>query len=385
MSDFYAPCPKGLEGPLAEELQALGVADARASEAGVAFRGTLRTAMLVNLQSRIASRVLLRVASGQYLREDDVYAAAHAVRWEEWFNPDLSLKVETSAIRCPLKSIDFLTLRVKDAICDRFRERSGRRPSIDVRNPDVQVNLHLDRNELTLYVDTSGPALFRRGERRDTGAAPLKKNLAAGILHLTGWKPGTPLFDPMCGSGTFLTEAAQISLRQAPGLGRRFAFERLEGFDRKAWQDLLAGVQQLELPPAPLPIWGADIDARAVDMSRDNLEWLGLADCVSVSQGDVLAATAPAPHGVLVTNPPYGMRVGEDEEMAAFYPAFGTLLKQQFAGWNVYILSGDLRLPKLIRLSTSRRTPLFNGQIECRLFEYRMVSGSNRPPEPLRE
>ncbi|MDE3009730.1 MAG: methyltransferase [Pseudomonadota bacterium] len=384
MSDFYAPCPKGLEGPLAEELQALGVADARASEAGVAFRGTMRTAMLVNLQSRIASRVLLRVASGQYQREDDVYAAAHAVRWEEWFSADLSLKVETSAIRCPLKSIDFLTLRVKDAICDRFRERSGRRPSIDVRNPDVQVNLHLDRNELTLYVDTSGPALFRRGERRDTGAAPLKKNLAAGILHLTGWKPGTPLFDPMCGSGTFLTEAAQISLRQAPGLGRRFAFERLEGFDRKAWQDLLAGVQQLELPPAPLPIWGADIDARAVEMSRDNLEWLGLADCVHVSQGDVLASTAPAPHGVLVTNPPYGMRVGEDEEMAAFYPAFGTLLKQQFAGWNVYILSGDLRLPKLIRLSTSRRTPLFNGQIECRLFEYRMVSGSNRPPEPLR-
>ncbi len=381
MSDYYAPCPKGLEGPLAEELQAIGVADARVADAGVAFRGTMRTAMLVNLHSRIASRVLLRIAGGQYLREDDIYAAALAVRWEDWFGPDLTLKVETSAIRCPLKSIDFLTLRVKDAICDRFRERSGKRPSIDTRAPDVQVHLHLDRNTLTLYLDTSGPGLFRRGERRDTGAAPLKKNLAAGILRMTGWQPGTPLLDPMCGSGTFLTEAAQISLRRAPGLDRRFAFERLAGFDPRAWKELQTAAESQSLPSAPLPIWGSDIDARAVEMAADNLSWLGLQDCVTLAKRDVLGLRAPAPQGVLVTNPPYGVRVGEDEEMAAFYPDFGTLLKQNFSGWNVYVLSGDMRLPKLIRLSTSRRTPLFNGQIECRLFEYRMVSGSNRRDE----
>lgn len=378
MSVFYAPCPKGLEQPLADELQALGLADARIADAGVAFNGTLNGAMMVNLHSRIASRVLLQVATGTYQREDDVYAAARAVRWEDWFGAGLSLKVETSAIRCPLKSIDFLTLRVKDAICDRFRERSGNRPSVDVRSPEVQVHLHLDRNALTLYLDTTGPGLFRRGERRDTGAAPLKKNLAAGILRLTGWQPGTPLFDPMCGSGTFLTEAAQISLRRAPGLGRRFAFEKLAGFDAAAWKRLQAAAEADALPAAPLPLFGADIEAKAVAMTRTNLEFLGLADTVTLARGDVLECQAPAPDGVLVTNPPYAMRVGEEEQLAAFYPALGSLLKQNFAGWNVYVFSGDMRLPKLIRLSASRRTPLYNGQIECRLFEYRMVAGSNR-------
>jgi putative N6-adenine-specific DNA methylase len=378
MADFYATCPSGLEDSLAAELLALGVLDARASDAGVAFRGTLRTAMLVNLESRIASRVLMRVTEGSYREEEDVYLAAKAVAWEEWFGPELTLKVETSAIRCPLKSIDFLTLRVKDAICDRLRERRGSRPSIDTRDPDVQVHLHLDRLQLGLYLDTTGPGLFRRGEHRDTGAAPLKKNLAAGILFLTGWQPGTPLYDPMCGSGTLLTEAAEISLRRAPGLGRPFAFYKLAGFLSSEWNPMYDAAEQRALPAAPLPIWGSDILGSAVEMTRENLTGLGLQGAVELKQVNVLEASAPAPAGVLVTNPPYGVRVGEDEEMAAFYPELGSVLKRRFAGWTAYILSGDLRLAKLIRLSASKRTPLFNGQIECRLFEYRLVAGSNR-------
>ena len=378
MADFYAPCPKGLEVPLADELTDLGVADVRVSDAGVAFRGSTRTAMLVNLESRIASRVLMRITDQDYRDEDDVYAAAHAVAWENWFSPDLTLKVETSAIKCPLKSIDFLTLRVKDAICDRFRERAGRRPSVDVREPDVLVHLHLDRMHLTLYLDTSGAGLFRRGEGRDTGAAPLKKNLAAGILRISGWQPGTPLYDPMCGSGTFLSEAAQISLKHSPGLGRNFAFEHLESFLARDWRDMQDAARARMLPPEPLPIWGSDIAGFAVEMSRENLDVLGLEQVVSLKQVNVLETTAPMATGVMVTNPPYGVRVGEDEEMAAFYPEFGHLLKRKFSGWTAYILSGDLRLAKLIRLAASRRTPLFNGQIECRLFEYRMQAGSNR-------
>ncbi len=381
MPDFYAPCPKGLEGPLADELLDLGVLDARAQDAGVSFRGTLRTAMLVNLESRIASRVLMRVAYGSYRTEEDVYAAALAVRWEEWFGPELTLKVETSAIKCPLKSIDFLTLKVKDAICDRLRERRGARPSIDTREPDVQVHLHLDRLQLTLYLDTTGAGLFRRGDARDTGVAPLKKNLAAGILRIAGWRPGIPLYDPMCGSGTLLTEAAEISLRRAPGLGRPFAFHNLAGFLASDWNPMYDAAEERALPATGLPIWGSDIAGSAVEMTRENLQALGLAESVHLKQVNVLETSAPVAEGMLVTNPPYGVRVGEDEEMAAFYPEFGHLLKRRFSGWTAYVLSGDLRIAKLIRLAASRRTPLFNGQIECRLFEYRLVAGSNRRDE----
>lgn len=379
MIQFYAPCPKGLESVLAEELIELGLEFVKVSDAGVSFRGNERSAMLVNLESRIASRVLMQVAHGRYDREDDIYTLARETAWENWFDSELTLKVETSAIKCPLKSIDFLTLRVKDAICDRFREIEGQRPSIDVREPQVQVHLHLNQYEMTLYIDTSGRGLFRRGAERDTGAAPLKKNLASGILRLAGWKPGIPLYDPMCGSGTFLIEAAQIALGHAPGLGRSFAFELLDGFAARDWQELKSTAEERAHPSdAELPIWGSDIAGYAVAMTRENLEALGLDAAVLLKQVNILESSPPVPEGMMITNPPYGVRVGEDEEMAEFYPLFGDVLKRRYSGWTAYILSGDLRLAKLIRLSVGRRIPLFNGQIDCRLFQYTMIAGSHR-------
>ena len=378
MISFYAPCPKGLESALAEELTELGVEQATVSDAGVAFRGNARTAMCVNLESRIASRVLMQVAQGNYEREDDIYTLARETVWENWFDSTLTLKVETSAIKCPLKSIDFLTLRVKDAICDRFRETEGQRPSIDVREPQVQVHLHLDKWQMTLYIDTSGPGLFRRGVERDTGAAPLKKNLASGILRLAGWKPEIPLYDPMCGSGTFLIEAAQISLGHAPGLGRSFGFELLDGFTARDWQELKSAAEERAQPARELQIWGSDIAGYAVSMTRENLAALSLDEAVLLKQVNVLESSPPVPEGMMVTNPPYGVRVGEDEEMAEFYPLLGDVLKRRYSGWTAFILSGDLRLAKLIRLSVEKRMPLFNGQIDCRLFQYTLIAGSNR-------
>jgi len=375
---FYAPCPKGLESALAEELTELGVEQATVSDAGVAFRGNARTAMCVNLESRIAGRVLMQVAQGNYEREDDIYTLARETVWENWFDSTLTLKVETSAIKCPLKSIDFLTLRVKDAICDRFRETEGQRPSIDVREPQVQVHLHLDKWQMTLYIDTSGPGLFRRGVERDTGAAPLKKNLASGILRLAGWKPEIPLYDPMCGSGTFLIEAAQISLGHAPGLGRSFGFELLDGFTARDWQELKSAAEERAQPARELQIWGSDIAGYAVSMTRENLAALSLDEAVLLKQVNVLESSPPVPEGMIVTNPPYGVRVGEDEEMAEFYPLLGDVLKRRYSGWTAFILSGDLRLAKLIRLSVEKRMPLFNGQIDCRLFQYTLIAGSNR-------
>jgi len=217
---MFATCPRGLEPVLAGELEACGARDTRAVGGGVHFAGDLAICYRANLESRIASRVLLRVKQAPYRTEQDVYAAAHAVRWSERFDVGCSIRVDVSAIRCPLKSLEFVTLRIKDAVCDRFRADAGSRPDVDTRTPDVRIHAFLDERDVTLYLDTSGEPLWKRGLRGATGEAPLRENLAAGMIALSGWRPEEPFFDPMCGSGTILLEAAQIALGVAPGSRR---------------------------------------------------------------------------------------------------------------------------------------------------------------------
>ena len=228
---FFAPCPRGLAPPLAAELAALGAQELKEADAGVGFTGPFDLAYAANLHSRIASRVLWRVASFPYASDKDIYERAKELRWREHFSAERTFKVETNAHRSPVKSLDFVTLRVKDAIADSFREALGHRPSVSSREPDVRVHAFLDEKQCTLYLDTSGEPLFKRGRREHVGEAPLKKNLAAGILAIAGWKPGVPLLDPMCGAGTFLIEAADIALQRAPGRERDFAFTKLARFD----------------------------------------------------------------------------------------------------------------------------------------------------------
>jgi putative N6-adenine-specific DNA methylase len=277
-----------------------------------------------------------------------------------------------------LKSLDFVTLRVKDAACDAFRAARGARPDVDTESPDVRIHVFLTRDEATFYLDTSGAALFRRGWRARAGEAPLRENLAAGILKLTGWAAPTPLYDPMCGAGTFLVEAAMMALDAAPGLNRPFGFEKLANFDAKSWQALQERARARRKASAQLPIYGSDKSGTALGLARENLAAAGLADAVALKQMDVLDGGPPADSGIMVMNPPYGERLGDDAELAAFYPKLGDALKQRYAGWTAHILTADLRLARLIGLKASRRTPLFNGALECRLFEYRMISGSLR-------
>ena len=381
-SYFFAPCPRGLAGVLGEELAQLGALQVEPADAGVAFRGPFELIYSANLHSRIASRVLWQVAKFPYAKEDDVYAGARIVGWQAHFSPDRTFKIETNAHKSPLKSLDFITLRVKDAIADHYREIFDRRPSVDARNPDVRIHVFLDARQCTLYIDTSGEPLFKRGRREAVGEAPLKKNLAAGILRLAGWKPGIALLDPMCGGGTFLTEAAEMSLNRAPGRGRRFGFEGLTRFDAQAWERLQKAAAKDEKPVVPLAIHGSDLYGRSLDNARRNIEDAGLTAAIFLKQVNLLELSAPAIAGLLVTNPPYGVRLGEKEKLAAFYPELGHLLKQKFAGWTAYIFSGDPDLPKLIRLSATRRTVLYNGALECRLYEYRMVEGGNRRDSP---
>jgi putative N6-adenine-specific DNA methylase len=375
---FFATCPRGLEALLAEELRQLNAENIHAVGGGVEFGGDFPLCYRVNLESRIASRILWQVASARYRDEEDIYRTAFAPPWNEWFEPARTIRVDLSAIKSPLTSLNFATLKIKDAVCDKFRRLSGRRPSVDTRQPDVPIQGHLTDRDFTLYLDTTGEPLFKRGRRIAAGEAPLRENLAAGILRLAGWTPGIPLLDPMCGSGTFLMEAAHMALDIAPGSGRRFAFEKLKNFDPRRWRELLQLSAARQKPKVPLSIYGSDLSGTALKSARANLAAAGLEHMVSLKQASVLEISAPAAEGIIVTNPPYGVRLGEQQELAGFYPRLGDALKKNFTGWRAYILSADMRLPKLIGLAASRRTPLFNGPLECRLFEYRMVEGGMR-------
>ncbi len=372
---FFASAPRGLEELLLAEVSSLGAKEAAAVPGGVAFAGDWTTCYRVNFWSRIASRVLWRIASFDYKSEHDLYAAAKAVDWLRHFKVENTLRVNVTAQKSPLKSLEFATLRIKDAVCDRFRDKLGRRPDVDRAAPDVRIHAFLEGSRGTLYLDTSGEPLFKRGWRHGVADAPLRENLAAGIIRLTGWQPDQPLLDPMCGGATLLVEAAAMARGRAPGARRSFGFEKLSLFDPASWEM----VRKEEGQKQPnLQLFGSDTDPKALNASRRNLAEAGIERWVQLERSDVLERTAPAPAGVMVANPPYGERIGSPEELARFYPKLGDALKQRFAGWRCYFFTADLRLPKLIRLQPSARTPLWNGALECRLYEFRIVSGSNR-------
>jgi len=418
--DFFVPCPRGLEAALASELAAIGARHLNGAPfepgaqvpGGVHFRGGWAAGMAANLHSRIASRVLLKIAHRPYRSEQDIYALALEQRWEQWFSANETLRVDVTAIKSPLRSLEFTTLRVKDAICDRLRDVSGARPSIDTAVPDVRVFAFLTATDCTLYLDTSGDPLFKRGWRLDKGAAPLRENLAAGILYLTGWTPDTPLYDPMCGSGTFLAEAAQVALNIAPGVERRFGFEKLKQYDVKTWQALKAAAMDAKRAARSsrnnLQIFGSDISGDMLDKARANFERAGL-PTVPLKQVDARGMTPPvAEPGILVANPPYGERIevrgrgprGEirntgregrenrddegfrrvhtDTPDSEFFQSLGDALKQRFTGWHAFILTSDRKLPGQLRLRESAKTPLFNGALECRLFRFDLIAGSVR-------
>ena len=379
MPDFFAPCPRGLETILLADLEKLGANNVRSTEGGVHFSGDWALCYRANLESRIASRILWRIKETQYRTEQDIYQAAFQLQWQRWFDVTHTIRVNTTAIRCPLKSLEFITLLVKDAVCDRFRAHCNERPSVDTLDPDVRIHVFIEDDRLMLYLDTSGDALFKRGVRSHTNIAPIRENLAAGILRLMNWQPGTPLLDPMCGSGTFLIEAAQMSLNIQPGIARNFAFEMLKNFDASSWNTMREKAIAAQLPAKPLELYGSDLYGDALKTAWRNLDEAGLSECVELKQANVLEIPAPAEHGMLVANLPYGERMGELDELAELYPKLGDALKRKFGGWTAYLFTADKAILKLMRLSPSKRTPLFNGAIECRLLEYKIVSGSNRP------
>jgi putative N6-adenine-specific DNA methylase len=408
---LFLPCAGGTEALLADEVRALLPAQTVLTmRGGVTLDGDLPTVMRLNLYSRIAQRVLVRVAEAAYRDERDLYAMGRSVDWGTWITPRQSLRVDVTARRSPLRSLNFAALRIKDAVCDAMREATGTRPNVDTRAPDLALVLHLDAARAALYVDTSGEPLFKRGWREEAGEAPLKETLAAALLAAAGWR-GTPeaggaLLDPCCGAGTIPIEAAQLACGIAPGLTRHFAFERLAPFAAPAraaqWQTLRRAAQA-NVHASAVPIFASDVSFRMIDFARGNAQRAGVLDVIEFHAGDALERAAPrlpaGLPGTLIVNPPYGERVAPKgagrlqrarppiaPEAPAAPPDFFVRLaahwKRAFtqhpAGWTAWVLSPNPRLPGTMRLKASRRVPLWNGPIECRLFRFDLVAGSPR-------
>ena len=409
---LFLPCPGGVEDFLADEVHGLtGLMgdDLIVLRGGVRVRGDWALMMRLNLHIRLAQRVLIELAHAPYRDEHDLYALAQRLPWEDWFTPQQSFRIDLTAQASPLRSLNFATLRIKDAVVDRFRDHvGGPRPSIDTQRPAVRIQAHLNPSHATLYIDTSGEPLFKRGWRQDKGAAPLKETLAAAMLAACGWwQPATrshapqPLYDPCCGSGTIAIEAAQIALGLPAGGQRRFGFERLRPFDPSAWHRLRQQARDQSRPGPDAPcIFGSDVAHRMVDFAQRNAERAGVAQAVQLRGGDALQRLPPsAQPGILLMNPPYGERIatagvagrgreafqagpGADDARDTgdeFFARLATHWKTHYAGWTAWLLSPDPRLPGRLRLKASRRVPLWNGPIECRLLRFELTARRAAP------
>ncbi|MBL0087199.1 MAG: class I SAM-dependent RNA methyltransferase [Ideonella sp.] len=418
---LFLPCAAGTEALLVDECVRLLGAGTRIEPArgGVVVHGDALVAMRLNLHSRLAQRVLWPLVVGVYENEHDLYDLARKVPWGQWITPQQTFRIDTAAQRSPLHSLNFATLRVKDAVCDVIRDATGERPSIDTRWPDLPLSLFLSPTHATLYADTSGEALFKRGWRdeRDGGVkgeAPLKETLAAAMLAAAGWQGRAedgPLFDPCCGAGTIAIEAAQIACGIAPGLQRRFAFEKMLPFrtHQNAWSAMKTEARARQRAPA-VAIFAGDVAFRMTDFAARNAERAGVRSAIEFKTADALQRPPPVPSGVLMMNPPYGERIapkgarggeryGPEQGSAAqrgtprqgfegggssadFFSRLATHWKQHYAGWTAWVLSPDMKLPQALRLKESRRVPLWNGPIECRLFRFDLVAGSARKQAP---
>ena len=376
----------GLEELLADELYTLGADITHIGSRAVEFIGDQRLLYKTALWSRLAMRLLRPFAAFYAADEKALYREVGRIDWQDFIGPDQTFAITSVVNRSTFEHSLFVAQLTKDAIVDQFRARTGSRPSVDTRTPDVRLHLRMSENEVILSLDAAGDSLHRRGYRQHTNEAPLNEVLAAGLVLLSGWDGKKPLIDPMCGSATILTEAGLIAQRIAPGLFHqgKFGFENWYDFDPKLWEEVReeAKSQRLEEPQAYLA--GSDLDPKTIDMAAANITAAGLEDCIRLSVRDVKDAVAPVKEqpGIVIMNPPYGERLGEEAEMAALYKTIGDGLKANFQGFDAFVFTGNLEAAKSIGLKAKRRTPLFNGPIDCRLFKYELYQGSRRVVAP---
>lgn len=380
MIPLFATCARGVEEVLAAELCARGAREVAPGRGGVAFAGEIEDCWRANLWLRTANHVLYRMGGFEAPDGAALYEGARAIPWHEHLTPRMTFAVDCTRSGGPagLTHTHFAALKVKDAIADALRKRTGTRPSVDTRAPDVRVRVHLEGTACTVYLDASGESLHRRGYRPRGAEAPLKETLAAAILLLAGWDGTTPLCDPMCGSGTLVVEAALLARNLAPGLGRRFGFETWRGFDAARFA-VIREAARAAAHRAPALIAGSDRDAGALERARTSARRAGVARDIGLSRVSLEDARPPGPPpGVVVCNPPYGERLGDARRLGALYGSLGTALKRRFTGYTAFVLTANLEAAKSIGLSPSRRFVLYNGPLECRLLRYELYAGARR-------
>ena len=372
--ELFATTSAGLEGALVRELERIGASRVEPGARGAAFVGDMALVYRANLWLRTAHRVLARIAKFDARDRVSLYDGVRAIAWDAHMTPEMTLAVDAVSNRSALSHTQFVSRVVKDAVVDQFRDACGRRPSVDPKTPDLLLNARLVDDVCTLSWDTSGERLHRRGYRMTAGAeAPLKETLAAGVLLLCGYDGSAPLVDPMCGSGTLLVEAALIAKNQAPGLlGRRFGLERHPSFDRLLWNGLRADARAAIREPDGVPIRGSDVSERAIREAAAAIRGAGVDDVVALKCAPLAELPPQSAPGFLVTNPPYGERLGDLEHLGPLYAQLGDLLKRRCSGMTAHVLTGSKLLAGKIGLHPKRRDALWNGALECRLLHFEL-------------
>lgn len=370
---FFVTAAKGLEELVNSELVELGIQSAKIERGGVSFSGTLEEACRACLWLRTASRVLLQLAEFSCSTNDELYNGVKSIEWHRFLTPDMTMAVDSVLRDSAMTHSGFVALKTKDAIVDSIRDKFGRRPNVDTKLPDLRINVHLVKNICSVSLDLSGESLDRRGYRLDRNKAPLRENMAAALVAFSGWPGDIPLYDPMCGSGTILIEAALKASNTAPGLLReKFGFQGWPGHDPAHWRNVINEAKELRKRELPVKLRGFDISPGTIDMAKQNASRAGVARLVSFQAADISTFAPSASPAMIIFNPPYGERMGQLEEMASLYQSFGDVLKKRCAGSTAYILCGNSELVRHIGLKATRRIPVWNGPIECRLLKYEM-------------
>jgi putative N6-adenine-specific DNA methylase len=359
---------------LAGELAALGAVGLEPGRGGVTFRGDAALLYRACLWLRTAVRVLRPVHEFDANSADELYEAVRAVNWNEWMTPDHTLAVDCNVRDSALTHSQYAARRVKDAICDQFRDRVGRRPSVDTERPMIGLNLHVSKNRAILSLDSSWDSLHKRGYRPIQTVAPLNEALAAGLLLRTGWDGTTPLVDPLCGSGTFCIEAAWLALNRPPGLTRKwFAFQGWLDFDRPLWNAIRDDARHAVRKDLPAPIGGSDVRADVIDLAQANARAAAVGHLVTFERLDVKDVRPPhAGPGTLICNPPYGERIGEEDELIGLYRRIGDVAGEHWGGWRLFVFTSNTMLAKKVGLKVVEKAPFFNGALDCFLWEYKV-------------
>jgi 23S rRNA G2445 N2-methylase RlmL len=377
---LHITCGKGIAPFLRAEVESLGFTVREESAGGVEIQGTLADALTLNLHLRTALRVLWEIAVFDVIDPKRLHALATALPWEQWIAPDGYVCVNSFTRTPNIRDTRFAGLTIKDAIVDRLQKTCGRRPDSGSDTNRTVVFLYWKEREARLYLDTSGDSLSRRGYRKEPMKAPMQETLAAAVVMATTWKPGSAFVNPMCGSGTLAIEAALIAARKAPGLLRtNFGFMHILGFPREHWAALCAEAEKAVQPlPTPPLIVASDLDPQAVEAAYRNAENAGVAQGILFGDCDFEETPMPECGGAVVLNPPYGERMGSTPELEELYHRIGDFFKKRGQGYTGYVFTGNMDLGKRVGLRTRRKIPFFNSEIECRLLEFELYSGTRR-------